>query len=271
LKKKGIMGMQKRYLGREDAPFGSEIWDVLDNALQQTAKNFLIGRRLLELEGPFGLGLKSVQLGDQETESGLFSSQVLPVMMIQETFTLGTRDLANYEREGVALDTCPLSDAVRACVHKEDDLIFQCTGNVLGLMTVADSNEMKLKDWNEIGTASGDIIEAITKLDDAGFHGPYSLALVPERFNLLFRLYPQGKQSELEHIQSMVSKGVFKSPTLKSGGIIIASTAQCASIVLGQDMDIGYIGPAGAKQEFVVTESLTLRIQQPQAICILKD
>lgn len=265
------MGMQKKYLGREDAPFGSQVWEVLDAALQQTAKNFLIGRRLLELEGPFGLGLKSVSLGDQETESGFFSSQVLPVMMIQESFSLGTRDLANFEREGVALDTCALSDAVRACVHKEDNLIFQGTGQVSGLMTVPDSNEMKLTDWNEVGAAADSIIEAITKLDDAGFHGPYSLALVPERYNMLFRLYPQGKQSELEHIQSMITAGIFKTPTLKSGGILIASTAQCASIVLGQDMDIGYIGPAGAKQEFVITESLTIRIQQPQAICILKD
>jgi len=40
---------------------------------------------------------------------------------------------------------------------------------------------------------------------------------------------------------------------------------------LGQDMSIGYIGPKGANQEFIVSESLTVRILQPRAICILKD
>ncbi len=263
--------MQKKYLGREDAPFGPKVWDVLDNDLQQTAKKLLIGRRLLDVEGPFGLGLKSVPLGDQETESGLVTSQVLPVILLQEAFTLGTRDLANYEREGVSLDTHALSDAVRACVRREDDLIFHGTGQVSGLMTVPGSNEMTLSDWSEIGAAGKDIIEAITRLDDSGFHGPYSLALAPERYNLLFRLYPQGKQSELEHIQSMVTAGIFKTPTIKGGGILIATTAQCASIVLGQDMSIGYIGPKGANQEFIVSESLTVRILQPRAICILKD
>ena len=68
----------------------------------------------------------------------------------------------------------------------------------------------------------------------------------------------------------MVTDGIFKTPILKTGGLL-ASRAQCASVVLGQDMSVGYVGPAGAKQEFTVSESLTLRIRQPQAICVLKE
>jgi uncharacterized linocin/CFP29 family protein len=128
-----------------------------------------------------------------------------------------------------------------------------------------------LLSWDEVGAAAKGIIEAITRLDEAGFHGPYSLALAPERYNLLFRLYPQGKQSELEHIKTMVTDGIFKTPSLKAGGLLLASKVQCASIVLGQDMSIGFIGPAGAKQEFTISESLALRIRQPQAICVLKE
>jgi hypothetical protein len=36
-------------------------------------------------------------------------------------------------------------------------------------------------------------------------------------------------------------------------------------------MSLGYIGPAGTVQEFTISESLTLRIQRPQAICLLKE
>lgn len=36
-------------------------------------------------------------------------------------------------------------------------------------------------------------------------------------------------------------------------------------------MSIGYSGPAGDKQEFSIFESLTVRIRQPQAICVLKE
>ncbi|MEJ2732261.1 MAG: family 1 encapsulin nanocompartment shell protein [Anaerolineae bacterium] len=263
--------MANKYLAREDTPFGSKIWEVLDATLKQAAESQLVGRRLLDVEGPYGLGLKSVSLGDAETESGLITSQVLPVVFIQKPFTLGTRDLANYERERVALDTCPVSETARECARLEDDLVFNGTENMPGLLSVPGSKSMNLLSWDEVGAAAKGIIEAITRLDDAGFHGPYSLALAPERYNLLFRLYPQGKQSELEHIKTMVTDGVFKTPILKSGGMLLATTAQCASIVLGQDMSIGYVGPAGAKQEFTISESLTVRIHQPMAICVLEE
>ena len=263
--------MANKYLAREDTPFGSEIWEVLDAAMKQAARSQLVGRRLLDVEGPFGLGLKSVPLADSETGSGLIASQILPVVFIQKSFALGTRDLANYEREGIALDTCPVSETARECARLEDDLIFHGAENVPGLLTVPGSNSMNLLSWDDVGAAAKGIIEAITRLDDAGFHGPYSLALAPERYNLLFRLYPQGKQSELEHIKTMVTDGILKTPILKSGGVLLASTAQCASIVLGQDMSIGYVGPAGAAQEFTISESIAVRIRQPQAICILKE
>ena len=262
--------MTNKYLAREDAPFGEKIWKLLDGAMKKAAGNLLVGRRLLDLEGPFGLGLKALPLGDEESDDGLISSPVLPVVLIQKTFTLGTRDLANYEREQVDIDTCPIADAARACAGLEDKLVFHGSKDIPGLIQGTGSNRMTLPPWKEVGAAANSIIEAITLLDDSGFHGPYALALAPERYNLLFRLYPQGRQSELEHIRTMVTAGVYKTPILENGGVLLASTAQCGAIVLGQDMSIGYIGPIGTRQEFTITESLTVVIRQPQAICILK-
>lgn len=263
--------MANKYLMRNDAPFEPELWEILDKAMRDAAESQLIGRRLLDVKGPFGLGLKSLPLEDEVDERGFISGRVLPVVMIQKAFELNTRDLANYEREGVLLDTCPVSETATECARLEDHLIFQGTSEVPGLLTVGGSNEMNLLDWDEVGAAANDVIQAITRLDDAGFHGPYSLALAPERYNLLYRLYPQGKQSELEHLRTMVTEGIYKTPALEQGGVLLAATAQCASIVLGQDMTIGYIGPAGMSQEFTISESLTLRIQRPQAICLLKE
>lgn len=263
--------MTNKFLAREDAPFGDDVWEILDGAMLQAAKNRLVGRRLLEVEGPFGLGLKSLPLADEVNDNGFTTSKVLPVVYIQKDFILGTRDLATFERDKVSLDTCPVSEIARECAKLEDDLIFKGIDGVPGLLTVEDTNSMNLLSWEEVGAAANGIIEAITRLDASGFHGPYSLALTPERYNLLFRLYPQGKQSELEHVKTMVTDGVFKTPSLESGGVLLASRTQCASIILGQDMTLGYIGPAGAQQEFTISESLTVQIKQPQAICILNE
>ena len=263
--------MTNKYLTREEAPFNKEVWEALDSVLKRTAKSHLVGRHLLSLEGPYGLGLKSIPLDDTEDKAGLIANQVLPILYLQKRFTLGTRDIANFEREGVALETYALSEAVKACSAMEDDLVFNGTAQVSGLLTNDGVNQMNLLDWSEVGTAAKGIIEAITRLDDAGFHGPYTLALAPKKYNLLYRLYPQGKQSELEHIRTMVTAGIYKSPILKNGGVLLDSTAQCASIYLGQDMNLGYIGPDGDRQEFFVSESLTVRIQRPKGICILKE
>lgn len=262
--------MANKYLAREDAPFESAVWELLDTTLKEVAKSQLVGRRILDTEGPYGLGLKAVPLSDKEAESGMIASQVLPVPFIQKPFTLGTRDIASYERDGLALDTGPVAGATLACARLEDELIFRGTSGVPGLLTAEGSNRMALSSWEEVGTAASDIIQAITHLDNVGFHGPYSLALAPTRYNLLFRLYPRGKQSELEHVQTIVSEGVFKAPILESGGVLLAANVRCASIVLGQDMSIGYTGPAGDRQEFSISESLTVRIRQPGAICVLE-
>jgi uncharacterized linocin/CFP29 family protein len=262
--------MANKYLAREGAPFGSEVWDVLDAAMKEAAKSQLVGRRLLHVEGPFGLGLKAVPLRDAEAESGLIASEVLPVLLIQEGFTLGARDLANYEREGLSLDTSPVAEAAMACARREDELIFTGRPGVPGLLTVKGASEVNLSAWDEVGTAANDIIQAITTLDSAGFHGPYALALASERYNLLLRLYPRGPFSEMEHVKTMVTEGIFKAPILESGGVLLASGRQYASIVLGQDMTIGFIGPARDRIEFSISESLTPRIRQPQAICVLK-
>jgi len=263
--------MTNKYLAREDAPIGSEAWKVLDEAMMEAAKSELVGRRLLHIEGPFGLGLKVVPLQDTEAKPGLITSQCIPLSLIQTTFSLGMRDLAAYERDGVSLDTTAVERSTIECASLEDGLIFNGVAGMPGLLTAKGSNKLGLSAWDEVGMAAEEIIKAMTTLDSAGFHGPYSLALSSGRYNLLFRHYPKGDFSEMEHMKTMVTEGVFKAPTLEIGGVLLAAGRQYASIVLGQDITIGFVGPAGEKLEFSISESLVTLIRQPKAICILKD
>jgi uncharacterized linocin/CFP29 family protein len=261
--------MANKYLARDDAPFGVEVWEALDAAMRETAKAELVGRRLLHVEGPFGLGLKAVALRDREAGSGLLVSEMLPVVLIRETFALGARDLASYEHGGLSLDTGPVAKAALACARREDDLVLVGEAGVPGLLTAEGVHQQMLSAWDEVGAAAGDLIEAVNTLDEAGFHGPYALALTPQRHNQLYRLYPRGNQSELDHIKTIATGGVYKAPALESGGVLLASGRQYASVVLGQDMSVGYVGPAGDKLEFSISESLTLRVLQPQSVCVL--
>jgi uncharacterized linocin/CFP29 family protein len=263
--------MANKYLAREDAPFESDVWGALDKAMVEAASGLLVGRRILDLEGPYGLGMKSVPMQDEVSDSGLIAAGMLPLVMIYEEFDLGARDLANFEREGITLDRSAVAEAAMAAAHREDELIFY--GNealgIDGLHTVDGASRVGLSDWMEVGAAVDDLIEAVTALDQAGFHGPYTLALAPARYNRLFRRYERGNQTEIEHVRTLVTDGVYKAPVLKDGGVLLATGRQYASVVMGQDMTVGFIGPEGDRVAFTISETLVPRIRRPNAICVL--
>jgi len=262
--------MENTYLGRQDAPISPETWAVIDSTMVGAAKSQLAGRRLLAIEGPFGFGLKVIPISDVEMDEGVVGSTFVPVTQIQSSFCLGKRDLAAYERDKILLDTGIVATAAMDCAAQEDKLIFSGLPAIPGLMTTEGSSSQTLTKWDKIGAAADQIIDAVTKLDDAGFHGPYCMALAPAQYNLLLRRYPQGDGTELDHLRTIVTEGVIKAPGLKKGGVLLASGQQYASLVIGQDMAVGYNGPAGDALDFFITESLALLIRTPEAICVLK-
>jgi uncharacterized linocin/CFP29 family protein len=264
------MKMENVYLGRKEAPIGADTWQLLDNIMIEAAISQLAGRRLITLEGPFGYGLKVLPLSDCELEEGISASSVVPVHAIKSGFSLGKRDLAAFEKEKLAFDGGPVACAAMDCAAKEDQIIFQGISGSPGLLNIEGASTQTLTKWDKVGAAADQIIEAVTKLDDAGLHGGYCMALAPSLYNLLFRRYPQGDGTELDHIRTIVSEGVVKAPVLKKGGVLLASGRQFCSLCIGQDMAVGYTGPAGDSLEFYVMESLALLIRVPEAICVLR-
>ncbi len=262
--------MANKYLGREGAPFGDNVWAALEAAMIEAAKSQLAGRRLLPLEGPYGLGLKAVPLPEEEAASGMFVSKTLPLVFLVEEFEMPLRDIAAYERDGMALNLQPVVQAAIALARREDELLFHGAAGVPGLLNAPGVQKMKLSDWSEVGTAMDDLIKAVTALDEAGFHGPYALGLAPARYNLLFRRYPQGPTTEMEHVRTMITGGLVKVPALRDGGVLLAVGRQFASIILGQDMYVGFIGPDEEGLEFTVSESIALYLKAPASVCVLE-
>jgi uncharacterized linocin/CFP29 family protein len=270
--------MSAKYLHRDDAPFGGQVWEKIDNTVVAAARGQLCGRRLLHVKGPYGLGLKALPSVDkpvnEKTAGGakMAASCVTPLAMIQSEFTLPTRDIAAFEQSGLPPDLGDAAKAAIDCARQEDNLIFNGSKSLglKGLLNIDGSHSVKLKSWNEVGAAAEDIIQAVTALDGAGFHGPYALALTPKLYNLLFRRYPQGNATELEHLSQIITDGIVKAPAIQAGGILLCTSGPFANIVLGQDIMTGFNGPVADGYEFPVLESVALWLSQPEALCILK-
>jgi uncharacterized linocin/CFP29 family protein len=267
--------MASKYLGREDAPFEESVWEALDGVVIAAAKARLSARKLLDIEGPVGLAAKSVPLEDRPVADGdvsMASSRVLPIPLIEAAFALSARDLATFEETGFSLDSEAIARAAMAVAAAEDSLVFE--GNkglgIEGLLNAKGVLSVKLGKWEEVGTAANDVIKALNALDDAGFHGPYILALSTGLYNMLYRIYPQGYQVEMQHVESIVGGRLVKAPGIKQGGVLLASGKQFASIVIGQDMATGFVGPTASGYEFKISESLAPRIRVPSSVCVLK-
>jgi uncharacterized linocin/CFP29 family protein len=270
--------MSEQYLHRGDAPFGDSVWEQIDNAVVAAAKSQLSGRRILNTMGPFGLGFKAVPLSDSTLDGKavegvtVSGSCAMPLAMLRSDFTLAVRDVAAAEQSGVPLDLGRATKAAVAVARQEDSLVFNGFGPLggTGLLNTPGTRSVKLKQWNEVGAAVDDIISAVTELDNAGFHGPYALALTPKSYNFLFRRYPQGNQTELEHIQQIATDGVVKAPGIPGGGVLIDTSGPFANIVLGQDLVTSFVGPAPGEYQFSIVETLALWLRMPQAVCVLK-
>lgn len=273
-----LMDLSKIKLNRSDAPFGHELWEQIDTAVTHTAKNYLGGRKLLYTEGPFGYNLKSVPCPDNtvEEKNNLGGTTIsvctqTPLSLISYPFTIAGRDIELFLQSGFLSLIEPVITATIACAQKEDALILYGSESVgiHGLCTTPGVQHHTLRAWNQVGDSVDDIIAAVTKLDNEGFHGPYTLGLEPALYNQLFKRYPQGNTLEIEHLKSLITDGIVKIPSLHSGGIILASDKQYASIVLGRDLTADFEGPEEVNYRFFISESLALKLNAPSAVCIL--
>jgi uncharacterized linocin/CFP29 family protein len=269
-----------QYLPREDAPLSQNLWEKIDRTVVGAATSQLAGRRLLDLAGPLGFGVRAVGKLEQplgataafhDVTATATSAPILPIPLIRAEFSLPVRDIAAAEENGNLLSLSRVAIAAIAAARLEDQLVFSGSpeAGIDGLMSVAGSERVELGDWGQIGRPVEDLIAAIAALDAAGFPGPYAAALSPGRYSALLRIYEHSGVTQLEHARQALSGGIVKAPALAEGGVVLAVGGQFAEIVVAQDMTTAFVGPRGAELDFIVVESLAPRIHVPQSICAL--
>lgn len=273
---------------RDQAPLRPEQWQALDQTVVRTAREALVGRRLIPIFGPLGAGVQAVPddrlsgadsgavdlLGNSDAASVRLSvRRYLPIPLIYKDFVVPWRDLEFAAQGGAPLDTAGAAAAAAACAHAEDDLIVN--GNVLlglpGLRTVDGAQHLALGDWRDPEQAFGRTVEAMEALFGAGFYGAATVLTSPLLFARLNRMFGNSGLLTLEQVQKIVRGGVFQSSVVpENTALVIAADAATVDLALAQDMTIGYQGPENLNHVFRVLEALVLRIKQPRAIVVLE-
>jgi len=263
------------YLNRRAAAYEAALWSEIDGAAIEAARDVLTGRRFLEVEGPFGVGLTSVEVGEDgycrepgPDEAGAVVSRAISVPMLKKDFGISIRRLEAAREMGQPLNLSAVQDAAEAIARREEEFVYY--GNrdfgLDGLLTTDGRQRHKGGDWKDTQQALEDVLAAVNILDGKGYRGPYALALSPTLYNGLFRRYEGTDMLQLEHLRRLCDVGVFKAPI--QGGVLI--DPRLGKLVVGQDLMAGYAGQDGIHHQLYLCESLVLMLEEPGAVCTIE-
>jgi uncharacterized linocin/CFP29 family protein len=245
------------YLMRGDAPLTDAEWAHLDKTVVETAKQLLMGRRFLDLVGPFGLGLEIVPVGTGDNRHHI------ELTVLDAEFMIYWKDLAANRKMGLPLSTSMAARAAITCARREDELIFS------GLFNAADKG-VSIDDWTEPGVPLADVVKATELLFNDGYPGPYAVVLSPDLYTQTQRVSRGMGRMVSKLITDTASGGLFRSQLLDKGqGLVLSLGAFNFDLVVGQDLVTAYQGNEGLDHSFRVMETVALRVKRPGAICKL--
>src|SRR5437870_9424541 len=227
----------------------------IEEAAISAARDILTGRKILDVEGPYGLGLTNLEVGNDDVcrepgpgEASAVVSHALSSPMIYRRFSLSKRRIAAFQETGQPLSRKVAEDAGQAVAAREEEFVYygQPSFHLPGLLTAEGRNNVKGGNWNNVDEVLDNVIEAVNILDGKGYRGPYGLALAPVLYNNLFRRYAGTDLLQIEHLKRLCTRGIVKAAI--TGGVLIVPDV--GPLVLGQDLQAAYLGPAAAHYNF---------------------
>jgi uncharacterized linocin/CFP29 family protein len=252
----------------------SDLVQRLQDAAVAAARDTISGRRIIDVEGPYGTGLTTVEVGNDDIsrepapgEASAVVSRALSVPMIFRRFAISKRRIAAWQEMGQPLNLKAAEDAGQAVAEREEEFIYQGEADfhLGGLLTIAGRQTLKSANWSNIEGVMENVIMAVNMLDNKGYRGPYGLALAPELYNNLFRRYPGSDLLQIEHLKRLCTRGIVKAAI--DGGVLVSR--EVGSIVIGQDLQIFHLNSDGAHEHFAASESIALKVEAPDAICTI--
>ena len=165
------------YLNRDAAGMPEALWKRIDQAAQTAAADLLTARRFLDLEGPFGVGLTSVETGSQQycrpaqaNAAGVVASRAIAVPALQQVFDLSIRRVEGHLRMGLPLELSPAREAAEAVARREEESSTTASRSWAsrGCSTVANRQRLEIGGWDRVEQALSDVLAAVGRLDARG-------------------------------------------------------------------------------------------------------
>ena len=262
------------FFRKEQAPFGADIWGVLEAEVATVLGQKLTGRKIADFVGPAGEGFASVNTGELEKTEGKLGKlqptkrKALPVLELKTEFTLPYETIEALKRGATVWDAVPVHEACKTLADAENALVFDgfAAEGVEGIRNTAPKS-VKVADAAKLPSA---VAEGIGALLEQNVEGPFALILGPKMYAGAVAAgegYPVTKK--LEEMLGGTGR-VLVSPGFDKEALLVSLRGGDFEILSGMDVDIGF-GKENAKGvELFLFETLTFRLVTPEAAVVLK-
>jgi uncharacterized linocin/CFP29 family protein len=275
-------------LDRDASPLTGDEWKRVDEAVIETARAKLVGRRMLEVLGPLGPGVYSIpyaifknressgmnmvgDVGEHIVEAT--HRETINIPIIFKDFKIFWRDVEADRHLGIPLDVSTAAVASADVADQEDRLIFNGNPELRhqGLLNAEGRLTVKIGKWEEGGTPLADTVKAVNALTEAGEYGPYTMAVSPFLYGQMIRVYGNTGMLELDQIKALLRGKVYPSSAIAGKkAVVIATGMQNLNLAIGQDMVTAYTAAENMNHTFRVFETVALLVRRAESICTIE-
>jgi uncharacterized linocin/CFP29 family protein len=259
------------HLMRELAPVTEDAWTQIDEEAARSIKHFVAARRLVDFEGPLGWQHSAVDVGRIDDLDGadlagvdVAIRRVMPLIEVRSPFSLARSEIAAAERGATDLDLDAVKAAGRAAALAEDHLVFHGypAGHVAGIVGASPHAPVAIsEDYNHYPEH---VASAVATLRGADVAGPYAIALGARCYTAVIETTEHGGYPVFEHLRQILGGPVVWAPAV-DGAVVLSQRGGDFELTVGEDFSIGYQSSDAASVDLYIEESLTFRINSPEA------
>jgi uncharacterized linocin/CFP29 family protein len=232
-------------LYRELAPISDAAWADIEEEARRTFERHVAGRRVVDVKGPEGPRLASVNTGHLSEISAPAEGVVAhlrvsqPLVRLRVPFTVSRPDVDDVERGAQDADWQPVKDAAKQVAFAEDRAIFDgyAAAGITGIRESSSNSAITLPAG---ATDYPDAVsQAISALRLAGVGGPYSLLLSADAYTMVSETTEHGYPVR-EHLARLLDGDIIWAPAI-DGAFLVSARGGDFELRLGQDLSIGYL------------------------------
>ncbi|MGH7804387.1 MAG: family 1 encapsulin nanocompartment shell protein [Candidatus Binatia bacterium] len=268
--------MSADLLRRDLAPIGPEAWEEIDREASRVLKLKLVGRKIVDFDGPHGWKCAAVNLGrlgplERAPGEGVEARVrlVQPLIEVRVPFSLDREDLDGVARGAKTFELEAVVEAAERAARTEDDSIFKGYAGA-GITGIVEASPHKPVAIPSDATKFPDVLlQAAQVLREAGVNGPYALVLGDDWYRKVSLATITGHPIRRWIEQQILDGPLLWAPSIE-GALVLSMRGGDFELTVGQDVSVGYSSHDAERVELFLVESFTFRVLDGAAAVALR-